>query len=180
MQIRHSFSCCSLPTCVLTVPSCIWIFYIKHGCIWRMIVKSFILLWSVTLTYFNNFLGFNEFDQICHKLSLLTGHHHSARGMISSELGKEKKKPYRIKQKPNLPNQYPKEKNSSETPGKTDTCLLILDCFVLHLWARNWLEFNYKQGGCYVCHKQWLFKAVKCSKITMAETHAIFVTNKES
>lgn len=64
-----------------------------------MIVKSFILIQSDTLTYFNNFLGFNEFDQICHKLSLLTGHHHSAPGKISSELEKEKKnQTHRIKQ----------------------------------------------------------------------------------
>lgn len=63
-----------------------------------MIVKSFILIQSDTLTYFNNFLGFNEFDQICHKLSLLTGHHHSAPGKISSELEKEKKKPNTLHQ----------------------------------------------------------------------------------
>lgn len=57
-----------------------------------MIAKSFILLQSDSLTYFNNFLGFNKFDQICHKLSLLTGHHHSAPGMLSSKLEKGKKK----------------------------------------------------------------------------------------
>lgn len=56
--------------------------------------RNFILLQSVMqsdiLTYFNNFLGFNKFDQICHKLSLVTGHHHSTPGMISSELERGK------------------------------------------------------------------------------------------
>lgn len=107
------------------MPYCIWISYVKHGCIWRRIVKSFILPQNDTLTYFNNFLGFNEFDQICHKLSLLTGHHHSAPGMISSELERAKKTSHHIKQNPNLPNQYPKEKNPSETPGKTDTSAFL-------------------------------------------------------
>lgn len=31
-----------------------------------------------------------------------------------------------------------------------------------------------------MCHKQWIFKAVICSKVTMAVTTAISVTNKES
>jgi len=66
----------------------------ERGCICSSAATTFSLLQrgqSDTLTYFNNFLGFNEFDQICHELSLVTGHHHSTPGVISSELKGEKK-----------------------------------------------------------------------------------------
>lgn len=82
--------------------------------IWKSIASSFILLergQSDTLTYFNNFLGFNEFDQICHKLSLVTGHHHSTPGMISGKLERKKKtNNHQDKQTVKLPKQYPSEK----------------------------------------------------------------------
>lgn len=82
--------------------------------IWKSITSSYILLergLSDTLTYFNNFLGFNEFDQICHKLSLVTGHHHFTPGMISGKLERKKNaNNHHDKQTVKFPKQYPSDK----------------------------------------------------------------------